>query len=78
MVKYYQNLWVNTQKYIRISIYFQLLAISYGLHFKQNMLKQHMENCYVSYFKVILFLGNLRLIKSDKILEEREKRSLGR
>ena len=32
----------------------------------------------MSYFKVILFLRNLRLIKSDKILEEREKRSLGR
>lgn len=56
-------------------MYFQLLAVSYGLHFKQNMLKQHMENCYVSYFKVILFFKEF---KSDKILEEGEKRNLGR
>ena len=71
MVKYYQNLWVNTQKYVRIAIYFQLLAVSYDLHFKQNMLKKkHMENCYVSYFKVILFSRNLSLIKSDNIREE--------
>lgn len=51
-----ESLSINTQKYVRISTYFQLLAVSYGLHFKQDMLKQHMENGYTSYVKIVLFL----------------------